>query len=110
MAIGFLAFACILQWLSIWAAIAKIEKRNGEKRKKEFHKLLFTMGLPAVLGLLIGIVIYFTAIPNWVSAIVYVILDIVFLFVGAPIARKVFKKDYEKKKENKSKTQHKKRK
>ena len=59
------------------------------------------MGVPAMLGLLIGIAIYFTAIPNWVSAIVYVVLDIIFLFIGAPIARKVFKKDYEKKKNNK---------
>ena len=111
MAIGFLAFACILQWLAIWAAIAKIEKQNKEKRAKELHKLICTMGVPAILGLLIGVGIYFTSIPNFVSAIIFVALDVIFLFCGASIAKKVFKKDYEKKKSTKTNgNQHKKKK
>ena len=101
MMIGFLAFGCILQWLSIWAAIAKIDKRNKDKRNKLFHKLICTIGAPALLGFLIGVAIYFTQIPNWVSLIIYIVLDILGLFLGTPIAKKIFKKDYENQKKKK---------
>jgi L-asparagine transporter-like permease len=103
MIIGFIALFCILQWLSIWAAIARIDKRNKDKRNKLFHKLICTLGAPALLGFFICIAIYFTQIPNWVSFVIYIVLDIIGLFAGTQIAKKVFKKDYEKQNNKKKK-------
>lgn len=82
-------FFCIMQWLAIWAGVAKIKKVDKIERKKLFWKLFCTMGFPAIVAFIVAWFIGFTSY-SWVALVLLVVLDIVFLCCGEKIYRKLF--------------------
>lgn len=95
--LGFVIFMFIMQWLSIWAGVAKIDKKKSHERSTCFKQTFCTMGLPAIVGLIIAIIFFFTAIPNFISIIIYIALSVIFAFCGNNIYQKVFVKTNHKK-------------
>ena len=93
-------FFVVMQWLAIWSGVAKIPAKEEVKRKRLFQKLFCTMGLPAIIGLIVGIAIEIAPIPSWISLIVFIALDIIFLCVGEKLFKKWFLPKNTKKKSN----------
>lgn len=98
--LGFVILMFVLQWLSIWAGVAKIDKKDTAKRKNTFYQTFCTMGLPAIIGLIITIIFFFAPIDTWISIIIYIALSIIFAFNGNVLYQKFFIKE-DKKKNNK---------
>lgn len=96
--LGFITLMGGLQWLSIWHGVARINKKDAKKRDVCFKQTFCTMGLPAILGVLIALVLLFTSVPNYVSIIIYIALSILFAFCGNALYKKLFVKKNQKKK------------
>ena len=93
-------FFVVMQWLAIWSGVAKIPAKEEIKRKKLFQKLFCTMGLPAIISLIAGIAIEIAPIPSWISLIVLVVMDILFLCIGEKMYKKFFVTSNKKNKKN----------
>lgn len=96
--LGIIILMFILQWLSIWAGVSKIDKKETAKRNAILKQTICTMGLPAVLGLIIGIIFFFTSADTWIAVGIYILLSILFAFVGNYIYQAFFVKSVPQKK------------
>ena len=95
--LGFVIFMFIMQWLSIWAGVAKIDRKKIHERDVCLKQTFCTMGLPAIIGLIIAVIFFFTSVPNFISIIIYIALSVIFAFCGNNIYQKVFVKTNHKK-------------
>ena len=102
--LGIIILMFILQWLSIWAGVAKIDKKETKKRENALKQTICTMGLPATLGLIIGIIFFFAPIDTWIAVCIYVALSIIFAFVGNSIYQALFVNNKSNKKNNQKKS------
>ena len=90
--IGVVYFFVAFQWLSIWASVAKIDKNKKEQRNKLFKHLFCTVGIPAILSLIISIPLLCFLDYSWLSCIALIALDIIFGTYGGVLERKLFNK------------------
>ena len=102
--LGIIILMFTLQWLSIWAGVAKIDKKETKKRENAFKQTVCTMGLPATLGLIIGIVFFFTPVDTWIAVCIYIALSIIFAFVGNFLYQALFVNNKNNKKKNNKKS------
>ena len=56
------------------------------------------MGLPAIIGLIIAIIILFAPIENWVSIFIYIALSFIFAFLGNNLYKVLYMKKTQKNK------------
>ena len=93
-------FLSLLQWLSIWVGIMRIDKNRPDRRKDCFHVTFCAMGLPSIFALPVALIIAFTAIPDWVSLVVFILASYIFAFNGKKLSKELFPKKKENKKKN----------
>ena len=84
--------ACAFQFLSIWAGIAKKDKKDSVGRKNLLHKLFCTMGIPAIVAFASTLIFLFVGRDYaWISILLLIILDVVMLYCGVNLSKKMFK-------------------
>ena len=108
-----ICFFFIMQWASIFVNLSRVDKREKLKRQIQFRKVFCSIGLPSLIGLLLSAILLFTPVPWWVSVCTYILLSIIFAFLGAKLYRVLFKNskvETENKKQNAKKRNSKKKK
>ena len=72
--------------------MAKKDKKNSVGRKNLWHKLFCTMGIPAIVAFASTLIFFFVGRDYaWISILLLIILDMVMLYCGADLSKKMFK-------------------
>ena len=80
-----LVFFFIMQWASILVNRSRIERTNTQKREAYMRKTFLSMGLPSIVGLVFGFICLAINLHWAIPICTYIVLSIVFAFVGPKI-------------------------
>ena len=82
-----LVFFFIMQWASILVNRSRIDRNNTHKREAYMRKTFFSMGLPSIVGLVFGFVCLAINLHWAIPVCTYVVLSLVFAFVGPKMCK-----------------------